>query len=165
MIIRGIPELAFREAIAQTSEVWYEDNLRVVESLWSIPRDPTREGSRTVLNRARVTVRDSAREGASRSPNGRRIASACWHAYRDVMANIFVMYPDADIVSQLGRYNGVNEFLRNYAATAYTQAYTQKGSEVIPRAMFTLCECAKRTDVPPEFLIRTPIFTPMGLER
>lgn len=51
----------------------------------------------------------------------KRIASACWHAHRDFMYEVFAINPDARIKSALATYNGLSGFEREFPGTYYSQ--------------------------------------------
>lgn len=84
-----------------------------------------------------LTVRDSNAPGSRRSKTGRRIAAACWHAHRDIMAEIFSQYPDARLVSQLADYKNRVDFLASFPGTGATNL----GSIAKPMRADTACNC------------------------
>lgn len=88
-------------------------------------------------SRGRVVVRASGGEGARRSWSGRRGPWACWHAYRDVLSELFDVNPEARIRTSLTTYDGARGFQLNYPATAYKNI----GSMVSPAYMPELCDC------------------------
>lgn len=49
----------------------------------------------------------------------RRIASACWHAHRDFMREVFAINPDARIRTALADYRGEDNFELKFPSTAY----------------------------------------------
>lgn len=87
--------------------------------------------------RGRIVTRTSTGSGARRSWSGRRGRWACWHAYRDVMMEVFETSPDAVIVTALATYRGQAGFLTDYPATAYKNI----GSQMSPAYMPELCDC------------------------
>jgi len=89
------------------------------------------------LVRARVGVLSSREPGARRSWSGGRIPSACWHAYRDVLAALFDQRPAARVRTALAVYRGREGFERDYPATAYRNV----GSAMQPAYMPELCDC------------------------
>lgn len=87
--------------------------------------------------RGRVVVKDSRGAGARRSWSGRHGKWACWHAYRDVLVELFETNPDARIRTALTVYNGRDDFEASYPATAYKNV----GSMIQPAYMDELCDC------------------------
>ena len=90
-------------------------------------------GSATV---GRVYAPDSKGPGARRSYSGRRGPWACWHAYRDVLRELFTISPDATITTTMARYTAAN-FETTYPATAYRNI----GSRTSPAYMDEMCDC------------------------
>lgn len=88
-------------------------------------------------SRGRVTVLDSRGWGARRSWSGRHGKWACWHAYRDVLTEIFEINPNARVKTSLADYRGVDGFESSYPATAYKNI----GSMMQPAYMPELCDC------------------------
>lgn len=86
----------------------------------------------------RLWVRSSRGPGARRSWSGRRMPAACWHAYRDVLGELFELYPHATVRTTLAVYRGKDGFHAAYPATAYHNV----GSMMQPAFMPELCECA-----------------------
>lgn len=71
-------------------------------------------------------VKSSRRPGSRVSPEHpiihskpRRIASACWHAHRDLFYAIFDINPNAVIKTALADYNGLEDFERKFPGTAH----------------------------------------------
>lgn len=87
--------------------------------------------------RTRVMVRSSREPGARRSWEGRRLAAACWHAYRDALLAVFSADPDAVVVTAMARYEGLTGFLATYPGTAHKNV----GSMMQPAFMPELCDC------------------------
>lgn len=91
---------------------------------------------------ARLTVRHSPGPGSRTSASGRHGPYACWHAYRDVLAEVFTQFPRAVVTA--GRswrvtYRGAEGFLHDYPATASVNM----GSAYTPVTMPELCNCAE----------------------
>lgn len=116
------------EAIVDTVSAQYEGNLKSVDAHWT--------GGKRIT--ARVAVHDSRGLGARRSWSGRRGPYACWHAYRDVLAELFKRYPDATVRTALAVYRHAEGFHEHYPATAYHNV----GSMMQPATMPSLCDCA-----------------------
>ena len=147
MIVTGITSQQYRDIVAKVSASTYANNLVA---------EVGREYSATRFT-GRVLVRDSGARlpwqmfnghtfdpklkqsapGARRSWSGRRIAASCWHAYRDVLAAIFELNPDARVYTALAKYKGKQGFYDNYPQTAGQNV----GSMVSPAYMPELCDC------------------------
>ena len=96
---------------------------------------PTYEGA---SQRARNSGEyDEMASGARRSWSGRRAPIACWHAYRDVLAELFIRYPDARVQTSMATYRGAQGFLNDFPDTAYKNI----GSMMSPATMPDLCDC------------------------
>lgn len=87
--------------------------------------------------RLKVNANDSRGPGARRSASGRRGPYACWHGFRDVIAAIFLVDPDARIATGLTVYRGAENFLQTYPATGDRNV----GSMINPVTMPDLCDC------------------------
>lgn len=87
--------------------------------------------------RGRITTHTSDGPGTRRSWSGMRGRWACWHAYRDVMMEVFEENPDATIVTALETYRGRDDFMSKYPATKYKNI----GSMMSPAYMPELCDC------------------------
>lgn len=138
MIVTGITPEQFAGIVDKLSESTYGGNLAA---------DIGRQYSATRFN-ARVVVHDSGARmfgpkikksapGARRSWSGRRIAASCWHAYRDVLAGVFDVNPNARVYTAMAKYIGRDGFLANYPRTAAQNV----GSMVQPAYMPELCDC------------------------
>lgn len=75
--------------------------------------------------------------GARRTHQGRRLAKACWHAHRDVMARLFDVYPCAVLHTMLAEYDGRESFLAKFPATGESNI----GSIAQPLSLCNACEC------------------------
>jgi hypothetical protein len=95
--------------------------------------------------RGRIIVRDSYGLGARRSASGRHGRWACWHVFRDVIADILRAYPEAKITTGLATYTAAN-----WEATYPDTAYGNHGSRMSPVAMVDLCECTDEEPGAPE---------------
>lgn len=126
MEITGITADQFRTAVRVVSEQ-YGGNLVIADE------KPT--SSRSC--RGRVAVANSRGPGARCSWTGRRGPWACWHAYRDVLAELFETNPNARVRTSLAVYKGRDGFNSSYPATAYKNI----GSMVAPAYMPELCDC------------------------
>lgn len=100
--------------------------------------------SPTMLNqtgtrwRGRIMVRDSFAPGARRSRQGRRMPAACWHAIRDVLAEILRTNPTAKLTTSLATYTA-STWEERYPPTGAVNI----GSVMQPRYMTELCDCGE----------------------
>lgn len=85
---------------------------------------------------AKVNIRHGLSNGHP-SVSERRSTSACWHAHRDVLAALFLLHPDATVITAMARYEGANGFLDTFPATAHRNI----GSQVFPITMAESCDC------------------------
>lgn len=129
MEIRNITLDELKSATAKIS-ARYDGNIIVHQDAHST-------GARSQSCVGRLAVVSSRAPGARRSWSGRRMPAACWHAYRDVLAELFSVNPGAVIVTTMARYDGVDGFLRNYPPTADVNV----GSMIAPAYMPELCDC------------------------
>lgn len=127
MEIIGVTLEEFRSAIA-TVTAEYGGNLVIHDDAKAISGRSCR---------GRVVVNDSRGPGARWSWSGRHGKWACWHAYRDVLTEIFDINPDARVRTSLAHYVGRDGFESSYPATAYKNI----GSMFQPAYMPELCEC------------------------
>jgi hypothetical protein len=86
-----------------------------------------------------LTVIKSANPGGKRSPSGRKVSAACWHAHRDIMQVIFNSNPDALLVTALARYDGKQDFEYSFPTTGETNI----GSMYEPFYMQDACDCCE----------------------
>lgn len=138
MIVTGITTEQFNEIVAKLNATTYGGNLNTeIGRIYS----PTRFAGRVTVREsgARLFPKDKSRTapGARRSWSGRRIAAACWHAYRDVLAGVFEVNPDARVRTAMAKYIGREGFLANYPETANQNI----GSMASPAYMPELCDC------------------------
>jgi len=83
----------------------------------------------------RLKVRDSKGAGARRSPNGRRLNSACWHTYGEFIEKIFELDDGAVVYTAGKRYNKENWEWIDWNA----------GSLMNPVYISELCLCGRET--------------------
>lgn len=104
---------------------------------------------------ARLAVLDSHGPGSRTSWRGRHGPYACWHAYRDVLAEVFTRYPEAVITaghSWRVTYRGAQGFLDLYPGTGWINVGSQANLVTMPE----LCDCGglgeflapARTEIP-----------------
>jgi len=127
MKIKGISESRLRGTVRDISDSNYNGNI-------VFKREPEWIGNFLFFT---LTVKTSFEAGARRSARGRRIAAACWHANRDIMAELFSANPDALLVTALARYEGREGFESIYPATGEKNI----GSHYEPMAYADACEC------------------------
>lgn len=135
MQITGITPEQFSCAVAEAAKL-YQGNMRAE---FSSVQSNTRFRARIVpyqSGAAFLPVGVPA-PGARLSWNGRRIKASCWHAYRDVMIEVFRINPKARIATGLAVYKGIEGFEANYPRTAYMNI----GSMMSPAYMPDLCDC------------------------
>jgi hypothetical protein len=130
MEIRGVPFEQVTRITEKVSAQSYGGNVIV-------HRDARDLATRNGGFAGRITVADSSGPGARRSWSGRRMPAACWHAFRDVLAEIFEQYPDARARTAMANYIGRDGFHATYPQTADKNI----GSQVRPAYMPDLCDC------------------------
>lgn len=130
MQITGVSLPEF-ERITRMVSASYGDNLAVHPDAHAL--SPT--GTRI---RARVYVLNSRGAGARRSWSGRHMPAACWHAYRDVLTELFNLYPHAIVRTSLAIYRGRDGFHATYPQTGNANV----GSQMCPVTMPELCGCS-----------------------
>lgn len=96
--------------------------------------DAHETGSRVITTVGRLEVLDSRAHGARTSWSGRHGKYACWHAFRDVVRDLFENHPEASVTTAMARYTPDN-FEDTYPDTAHTNV----GSAFFPRYMPELC--------------------------
>lgn len=144
MYVRGVPLWAFQDIVNDVSRRSYGGHVTVHPD----SRDTTRDSCR-----ARVDVASSRGPGARRARSGRRLRAACWHAYRDVLAELFDRYPDATVRTALATYRGNDGFHRDYPATGDVNI----GSRMDPVTMPELCDCG---DASPFQVVASYVYDP-----
>ena len=140
MRISGFTLGDFKACTEQVSEQTYYGNVIVSNDSYDRVLAPACT--------ARLAVADSrgpgSRTAAAKHPrtgNRRHGPWACWHAYRDVFAELFHHYPDAVIVSGHAwrvTYRHRDGFERTYPRTASVNV----GSQLEPVTMPELCACS-----------------------
>jgi hypothetical protein len=126
MKLYGVTESQAQAVMAKVSRKLYKGNL---EFAYLEPH----------ANHVQFTlrVRDSHGKGARTGMTGRHMISACWHAHRDLMREIFAQYPQARLVSAQAVYNDAADFQQKYQATGYRNI----GSMMQPLTYEQACEC------------------------
>jgi hypothetical protein len=124
---REVNECQWRAIIAKVSHERYEGNLT---------ENPHSAGMG-------LYTHDSHGPGARRSHSGRRMRVACWHAWRDVLAELFEQYPEATVRTALATYKGKGGFEDWFEMTGATNI----GSFMEPLRMDEACDCRLREAV------------------
>lgn len=122
---RQVNAYQWQAIVAKVSHQLYKDNLIVHPNAASL----------------RLSVASSRGPGARRSHSGRRMASACWHAHRDVLAELFEQYPHAKVVTAMATYDGKARFELLFEDTGMRNA----GSAMAPVRYQDLCDCEDST--------------------
>lgn len=68
---------------------------------------------------------------------GKRLSSACWHAHRDVMKELFKQFPGARLKSMHADYRGHVDFLFHYEETGDINI----GGSLFPVRFQDACDC------------------------
>jgi hypothetical protein len=84
-----------------------------------------------------LRVNDSRGPGAGSSWGGRRSISACWHAHRDFMKELYKLNDGATIISVCARYDGREDFEAKFEATGSQNV----GSRMQPAFRESCCVC------------------------
>ena len=100
-------------------------------------REPETHGVRVVWVHFTLRTVNGRSTGARRTHTGRRLAKACWHAHRDVMAELFDLYPNAELHTMLASYHDKWDFRAKFPQTGFNNI----GSVAQPLAMQNACEC------------------------
>lgn len=133
-------ELSYDELsdiMTYVSEYYYGDNLTFeLEDLNGVRR-----------NRYRFKMgATSGKPGSRKSASGRRGPWACWDAFRDVLAAIYIADPEALIRTGMATYKNARDFLNKYPYSGDRNV----GSMVAPVFYDELCDCDHAT---PEHLV------------
>ena len=150
MQITGVSLTDFQSIVDTVSRNSYAGNLVLDGNAADL------HGKRAPRIRARVTVKsvgfreglppDETLPGVRRSANvfitnkdgsQRRVHAACWHAYRDVLTELFDRYPNAVVCTALAKYAGKDGFAATYPATGYQNI----GSQMFPIYASEACDC------------------------
>lgn len=133
MNISGVSLDQFRIIVNLVSHEMYGGNAIVHADSKELP------GVRRPRCQATVTVRDPRGPGSRVTRMGVHRPYACWHLYRDVLAEVFRRYPDDAVVrTSVAVYRGQAGFLATYPATRYVNV----GSQMEPVTLPELCQCS-----------------------
>jgi hypothetical protein len=144
MDITGLTLNQFCAVTNYVSETRYGGNVVVHQDAHERP--DSKDG--TPRCTARLAVLVSRGPGSRASWTGRHGPYACWHAYRDVLAEVFRRYPNAVIRAGMAwrvTYRGMEGFLATYPETANRNV----GSQMEPVTMPELCNCDYQPDEDP----------------
>lgn len=137
MQITGVTPDQFAQIVAVISDDKYQGNL---EAQITSVQSATRFRARIVPKHSSIAPKTPA-PGARLSGNylsGQRcIKAACWHAFRDVLAYLFLLHPEARVYTAMAKYKGRKGFLDNYLPTRNQNI----GSMAYPVTMPELCDC------------------------
>jgi hypothetical protein len=126
MYIQGVPLGDFQDLTDEVSGDLYDGNVIVAP-------DAHTAGDHAIVARLRVV--DSRGQGARTAASGRHGPYACWHAYRDVLARVFSVFPWATVRTCLTTYRGAEEFEERFRVTEYHNL----GPASRPRYIRELC--------------------------
>jgi hypothetical protein len=131
VLVTGLSLTQFRDIVREVSESRYEGNVIVQADAYELSGNRFR-------GRLRCTTGRGA--GARTSWRGAHYPIACWHAYRDVLAEVFRQFPDARVQSGYHFsvvYRGADDFAAKYPQTGRKNI----GSQMEPVTMPELCGC------------------------
>lgn len=129
------------EIALDTVNAKYAGNLMFDETGSNYHRGAIRPRGGSVLA-FRLNVVNSHGPGHRMTPGmyGRkphRLRAACWHAYRDFLAELFRMAPNAVVRTMWATYRGRDGFEMMFPATYFVN----KGSGLEPHNYGVCCEC------------------------
>ncbi|AYN57992.1 hypothetical protein HWB90_gp042 [Mycobacterium phage Fowlmouth] len=136
MQITGITVKDFHLAIAKAN-IKYDNNLT---AFIGTEYSNTRFIGRVVLRETgfqKFGKGTDLASGQRRSSQGRRINAVCWHAYRDVLVEVFNINPDAKVRTREAKYLGKESFYANFPNTAHSNL----GSLFQPLCYADACDC------------------------
>ena len=128
MLVTGLSLDQFRELVETVSTDNYDGNVIVQQDAYALSKNRFR---------AQIRCKSGRGSGARTTTSGRHMPIACWHAYRDVIAWIFRMNPNARVQTSLAIYRGSDDFQVKYLPTGRVNV----GSMVEPVTMPELCQC------------------------
>lgn len=141
MIITGITSAEFEQAVVKAGTLFYNDNLRAeFGTHYSSRRFTARVLPKQTGAKLGLPVEELA-PGQRRSANvmsgQRRVNAVCWHAYRDVLIEVFNINPDAKVRTAMAKYLGRESFYENFPETGRHNI----GSMMYPVTMPECCDC------------------------
>lgn len=141
MIVSGISPEQFKDAVSKANVMW-DNNLQAVIGAEYPRKDGTvnRFNARVIPVHTGYQLYGKGTElapGQKRSWQGRRTAACCWHAYRDVLIEVFNINPEAKVKTMFAKYYGREEFYKLFPLTQYRNV----GSAFQPITAGELCDC------------------------
>jgi hypothetical protein len=140
MQITGVTKGQFEDAVRKAG-ILYNDNLKAE---FGTEYSPRRFRARVVLKMTGYKMGLDVEElapGQRRSGNvlagQRRVNAVCWHAYRDVLVELFNAHPDVKVRTGMAKYIGKEGFYENFPGTAHHNI----GSQMYPVTMPQCCDC------------------------
>lgn len=144
MLLKGVSLDSYKGCVSMVSRQLYAGNVIVNPDASDLQsrtvKDEAGEWFLRCDCRARLAVTDSRGHGSRTSASGRHGRYACWHAYRDVLAEVFRRWPGAEVTAGHGwrvTYRGRAGFEELFPETGHVNI----GSQVSPVTMPELCEC------------------------
>ena len=139
MIIRGLTKKQLEEAISSVPNASYEYldkcgsgyrmKLRVKDS-----KGPYHRRGLSHTSRA-VELPDGTPSWKDYPP--KRLASLCWHGFREVFMAVYSRHRNAVIITGRARYNDRDHFLNTYRFTGHDNV----GSKILPIEYREACDC------------------------
>lgn len=141
MIITGISLTDFENIVSNVSHSVYAGNIIVNSNVREYSGNRFSARIRAIDSGTGTLPPGESALGSRRTSGStaRRSVSACWHAYRDVIAAVFEANPKARVRTSMESYIGVEGFRKNYPSTGWCNI----GSEWYPRYMPDLCDCPR----------------------
>lgn len=132
MRVKGITGLELSGVVADLNSRWYNGNIMVHIT------DQTRPTSRAPYTHVKVGVYDSYGYGARHSWSGRHGPWACWHVFRDIIAESYRQHGERLVWwTSFTKYENRRDFLAKFPQTAERNI----GSMFNPVTMPDLCGC------------------------
>lgn len=141
MKVWGVTKSELEFYLAVVSYEKYNNNL-------TFNRWPEQRGNALIFT---LRVKDSKGPGHKRGLKflgfdrgyalGKRLASACWHAHRDFMIELFHQFPNTRLKTSLADYHGETEFLYLYKETGRCNI----GGSIFPIYLQDACDCCGPT--------------------
>lgn len=142
MQVTGLSFDDFRSLVARVSADDYDGNV-IVDGRYTEHsgnrfngRIRTRVGG--IGKAADGELAPGSRRSASAFGPERRLPAACWHAYRDVLAELFIRFPAARVKTIHATYKGAQGFLDEFPDTAYHNV----GAPIAPTTLPETCDCS-----------------------
>lgn len=143
MIIRGLTKQQIESAVVSVENASWEYikprgrgflvKLRIRDSKGPYHRRGLSRPSRQV----EVRQPDGSLGRETRSYEPRRLASLCWHGFREVFDAMYETNPDTVIITAKARYDGKKDYKEKYQETAYENV----GPRMYPIEYQEACDC------------------------